>query len=168
MTSDLSNLISRIAARDRSSLRALYTATAPRLMGLCMHILDDREQAESALKNAYIAVWQRAGAYSTASGEALDWLAAIARREALHLRHKVGREQAPRKIDVQLAAQTRSSLPATSKLKGRIEKIPADGAQALIMAYVYGLTYSELADVLKVKPAAASMLVTTALTALRD
>ena len=169
VNSKLKGLIDRMAAGDRSALKRLFAETSPRLMGLCMLILDDRAQAQSALSDAFVAIWRNAADFDTNRGNAFDWLASVTRREAIRRRDaSPEKNTVGRTIEPQLAVQAIARLPEGSTLKRRLQNVTTDSAQALVMSYIYGLTYAQLADALKVEPSAAGHLVAQALTALRD
>src|SRR3982751_3734797 len=59
-TQDIADLISRCAMRDRAAFRTLYERTSAKLFGVVLRILKDRSEAEEAIQEIYVKVWQRA------------------------------------------------------------------------------------------------------------
>ena len=51
---DLSDLIARVALRDRAAFSLLYTQASAKLFGVCLRILKDRSEAEEALQLSLI------------------------------------------------------------------------------------------------------------------
>jgi RNA polymerase sigma-70 factor (ECF subfamily) len=60
---ELMALIDRIGHRDEAALRILYDRTAPKLMGLAMRVVRQREWAEDVLQESFLTVWRVAGDY---------------------------------------------------------------------------------------------------------
>jgi RNA polymerase sigma-70 factor (ECF subfamily) len=58
--SDISELLARIALRDRVAFRSLYQQTSAKLFGVTLRILQDRSEAEEALQEVYVKIWRRA------------------------------------------------------------------------------------------------------------
>ena len=82
---DLADALRRCAAGERSALRAVYDAEAPRMTGVAMRLLRRRALAEEAVHDTFMQVWQRAATYDPARGEARTWLYAILRHRALNI-----------------------------------------------------------------------------------
>ncbi len=59
----LAELLARTALRDQSAYEALYRATAPKLFGFALRILQRRDVAEECLQDAFVSIWHRAGDY---------------------------------------------------------------------------------------------------------
>ncbi|BAU90260.1 ECF subfamily RNA polymerase sigma-24 subunit [Methylorubrum populi] len=72
---DLARLIRSVAEGDRTALRALYTATAPKLLGIILRIVQDRGDA---LQEVFVRIWQRAGSYDPNGGTPIRGAQAIA------------------------------------------------------------------------------------------
>ena len=63
---DLADALRRCAAGERSALRAVYDAEAPRMTGVAMRLLRRRALAEEAVHDTFMQVWQRAATYDPA------------------------------------------------------------------------------------------------------
>jgi len=55
-SSDISALISRVAKHDRAAFAKLYEATAPKLLGVVLRIVKDRQDI---VRLAYLSGWSR-------------------------------------------------------------------------------------------------------------
>ncbi|MCB1676233.1 MAG: RNA polymerase subunit sigma-70, partial [Halioglobus sp.] len=81
----LRSLLSGTAAGDREAFKTLYEATSPRILGLLVQLLKQRDDAEDALQDTYIKVWHRSGDYHAERGRVNTWLSSIARYHALDI-----------------------------------------------------------------------------------
>ncbi|WP_275788094.1 sigma-70 family RNA polymerase sigma factor [Pararhizobium gei] len=149
---EISTLISRVSLRDRASFSTLYQKTSPKLFAICLRILRDRTEAEEALQEIFIKIWQRADRYIAGETSPMSWLSAIARNHAIdHLR---ARKPVANTIDE--AYDLADSAPdpeksAINQAEGRridkcMAELEADRADAVRKAYVEGLSYQELAE----------------------
>ena len=82
-TADIADLIARTALRDRTAFRTLYQRTSAKLFGVTLRILRDRSEAEEALQEVYVKIWQRADRYVAGGYSPISWLVAVARNHAL-------------------------------------------------------------------------------------
>jgi RNA polymerase sigma-70 factor (ECF subfamily) len=156
-SNDIEGLINRIAMGDRAAFVALYRATSPKLMGVCLRILKNRGDAEEALQEIYIKIWQRAKTFATGHSGPIAWLATIARNHAIDTIR--ARKPASDNLDaVYDLADDMTPNPeqrmGTVDEGRRIDRCMAEldpaHARAVRRAYVEGLSYLELADDLKI------------------
>jgi RNA polymerase sigma-70 factor (ECF subfamily) len=150
-TADIADLIARTALRDRAAFRDLYQRTSAKLFGVTLRILRDRSEAEDALQEVYVKIWQRADRYVVGGYSPISWLVAVARNHALdRLR---GRRAATEDIDVASEIADQQPDPEASAIgkgeRGRIEtclgQLDDDKAEAVRGAYLDGFSYEELA-----------------------
>src|SRR5438067_13069842 len=74
-----SELLVRVAGRDREAFDVLYHRYIRSVFGLALQRLRDRDRAEDAVQEMFAAVWRSAGSYRPERGPAAPWLYAIAR-----------------------------------------------------------------------------------------
>src|SRR6184192_3854742 len=72
-----------MARGDEAALAACYDRYRLILFGLILRILNDRQEAEDVLQEAFLQVWRRANYFDEARGRAFTWLVTIARSRAL-------------------------------------------------------------------------------------
>ncbi|MEJ5081282.1 sigma-70 family RNA polymerase sigma factor [Ochrobactrum sp. MYb379] len=156
-TNDIADLINRVAIGDRAAFASLYQATSPRLFAICLRILRHRPDAEEALQEVYVKVWQRAKTFATGSGSPSTWLSAIARNHAIDMIRT--RKPVTNDIDeaYDLADETISTpeqhmvlADEGRRIENCMRELDAIHAGAVRRAYVEGLSYLELADDLNV------------------
>ncbi|MGN6551416.1 MAG: sigma-70 family RNA polymerase sigma factor [Pararhizobium sp.] len=149
---DIAALIARVVLKDRQAFHALYAATSPKLFGICLRILKDREEAKEALQEVYVKIWQRSHRFATGHASPTPWLAAIARNHAID----VLRARRPSASDIDEAYDLADAAPDPERRamlagEGRrietcMEELDANRASAVRSAYVEGLSYQELAE----------------------
>lgn len=148
----LARLIGRTARRDRQAFAQLYDATSPKLFGVALRILQRRELAEEVLQESFAAVWEHASEYTAARGAPLAWLVTIVRHRAIDQLRRGGARAENRSqpedallglsAGAAFAADRGAQLGALRRCLGELEAAPR---RAVLLAYVYGLTHSELA-----------------------
>lgn len=156
-TSDIAALINRVAMGDRAAFSLLYKETSPRVFAICLRILRDRTDAEEALQEIYIKIWQRAKSFAMGAGAPSTWLSAIARNHAIDIiraRKPVADDldQAYEIADDTIATPEQQTLMADEgrRIDRCLHELDPSHSKAVRSAYVDGLSYAELADELQV------------------
>ena len=149
---DIADLISRCALRDRAAFRLLYERTSAKLFGVTLRILKDRSEAEEALQEVFVKVWQRADRYVAGSTSPISWLVAVARNHSLDIL----RARRPPSDDIDVALEIPDAGPSPeratqdSQERRQIETclgtLEPDRAAAVRAAYLDGYSYEELAS----------------------
>src|SRR5690606_23799006 len=151
-TAEIADLIARCALRDGAAFKVLYTRTSAKLFGVTLRILRDRSEAEEALQEVYVKIWQRADRYVAGAYSPISWLVAVARNHALDILR--ARKPAADDIDMALDVADAAPDPEQAALAGgeraRIEtclgELEAEKAGAVRGAYLDGYSYDELAE----------------------
>ena len=138
--------------RDRAAFRDLYGRTSAKLFGVCLRILRDRTEAEEALQEVYVKVWQRADRYVASNYSPISWLVAVARNHCLDMlraRKPLG-EDIDRALDVADSGPDPEQAAVAGGERSRIDsclgQLEADKADAVRGAYLDGYSYEELAE----------------------
>jgi len=149
---DLADLLARAAKRDRDAFRALYRATAPKLMGVVGRILNRGDLTSEVVQEAYVRIWEKAGDFDPAKGSPLGWMATIARNRALDEVRRVrpvsledmpdGHEPAAESEDP-LASRERSER--LTALMRCLQGLDDQKRQIVMLAYYRGATREALA-----------------------
>ena len=154
---EVAGLISRVALGDRLAFARLYTHTSPKLFGVCLRILRDRTDAEEALQEIYIRVWQRAKSFGRAAGTGNSWLVSIARNHSIDLirARKRPTEDIDDRTDIADESVPNPETAMAWKDEGRridecMGRLPSAQSRAVKQAYVEGLSYVELAELFSV------------------
>ncbi|MEO8757628.1 MAG: sigma-70 family RNA polymerase sigma factor [Devosia sp.] len=149
-TADIANLISRCALRDQQAFRDLYGRTSAKLFGVTLRILRDRSEAEEALQEVYVKIWQRADRYVPGGYSPISWLVAVARNHSLD----VLRARKPQSDDIDMALDVADASPdpeqseaargERSRIDNCLGQLDAEKADAVRGAYLDGFSYEEL------------------------
>ncbi len=80
----LRDAMARLAAGDQTALEEIYRATRVKLFGICLRILGDRKEAEDALQDVYVNLWQRADRYDPTRASPIAWLVDAEQTAQIH------------------------------------------------------------------------------------
>lgn len=153
---ELATLLGRVALRDRRAFARLYERASPKLFAIALRILRDRTDAEEALQEIFIKLWQKAERYQPDQGGPMAWLTTIARNHAID----VVRARKPQTSVIEEAFDLASPEPGPeaaainasegSRIDRCMQTLESDRAEAVRKAYVEGLSYQELAESYKI------------------
>ena len=149
---DIENLIARISLGEREALGALYEATSGRLFAVCLRVLKNRSEAEDALQDVYVRVWNKADRYTVTGHSPMTWLITVARNLSIdRLRRKSLKEdglEAAGELVEKTPGPEAASIAASElrRISACFEELPEDRATAVRAAYLDGATYQHLAD----------------------
>jgi RNA polymerase sigma-70 factor, ECF subfamily len=148
---NLSKLLSRTGIGDRAAFGTVYDLTSAKLFGVSLRILRNRAEAEDAVQDVYIKVWQNASRFQQGEASPMAWLIAITRNHAID---KLRQRRAPA-VDLDEAHEIADQGPDPeamaeagddkTRLDHCLEQLPEDKALAVRAAYVEGYSYLELA-----------------------
>ncbi len=150
MAPPLEELIRRTGSGDKAAFAALYTQVSAKLFGVALRICGSREVAEEVLQEGFVAIWARAADYDPVRGPAMGWLATIVRHCAIdQLRRQQSRPEghrAPEELLASFAQPGRTDTGAEMRALQRcLDELEPQPRQAILLAYLYGLTRDELA-----------------------
>ena len=86
------DLLARMAKRDPEALGDLYDQIAPRLLGMALRILEQREAAEEVVQETFLKAWNIASALHQEQRSVAAWLVVMTRHAAV-ARLRAGRSQ---------------------------------------------------------------------------
>jgi RNA polymerase sigma-70 factor (ECF subfamily) len=148
----INEALGRCAAGDKAALRAIYDQEAPRMLGVALRLLRRRALAEEAVNDTFVEVWQHASTFDASRGDARTWLYAVLRNRALNIlrgetRTDLVEDFEPMGLvnDDESPENAALRLSDTGALKRCLERLEPVRKQAILLAYVHGLTHSELA-----------------------
>jgi RNA polymerase sigma-70 factor, ECF subfamily len=142
---DITVLLGRLAARDRTAFAPLYHATSAKLFGVALRILKRRDLAEDILQEVYVKIWDKAQDFDPAKASPITWMATIARNRALdevRKRTPISIEETPEVLTMaDGAVDALSALTATedgARLRACIEGLEPERRDLVIRAYLDG------------------------------
>ena len=148
-----SELLVRIAGRDREAFDIVYHRYIRSVFGLAMQRLRDRERAEDAVQEMFAAVWRSASSYRPERGPAAPWLYAIARNaivDRLRSRDDVPVEVPDMTSDEPGPAERAEKSYVTWRVHRALETLPEREREVVELAYWSGLSQSEVASFLDI------------------
>ena len=144
----------RLAGGDQSALEEIYQATSAKLFGICLRILGDRKEAEDALQDVYVNLWQRADRYDPTRASPISWIATFARNRAVD-RLRSGKirqgavpveEAAPIPDAAPLADSLLIDAEKTTQIHACLGELEERQRGAIRAAFFDGQTYIQLAE----------------------
>ena len=121
------------------------------MIGVARRILFRQDLAEEAVHDAFMRIWRGAAGFDPQRGTARGWLYAIVRNRALSIyRAETAMRDRTRARWMSPARRRLSRMPETSALRSCLERIDRPRRDVVVLAYVHGLSHSELAARLKV------------------
>ena len=148
-----SELLVRVADRDREAFDVLYHRYIRSVFGLALQRLRDRDRAEDAAQEMFAAVWRSAGSYRPERGPAAPWLYAIARNavvDRLRSRSELPVEPPDMTSDEPGPAERAESAFVSWRVHRALETLPEREREVVELAYWSGLSQSEVASFLDI------------------
>lgn len=151
-------LLRRVAARDLQAISNFYDQTATPLFSVAHRILNDAGEAEEAIQDAFVQIWEKAPTFDPFLGSAFHWALSIVRHRAIdRVRSRQRRARLMDQLQYTSAADTApAAAPDLDALgadeaavvRAALRGLPNDQRQAIEMAFFGGLTHPEIAQAL--------------------
>ena len=153
-------LMEAIKAGEASALEALYERYARVVLGLCRRILSDPRDAEEAMLDTFVQVWEQGDRYDPGRASPLSYLMTVARSRAIDRARALGRQRTfiPDGDEALLAALDRGMPPLPSALSAllsaesrdavedALRALPPEQREAVELAFFAGLSHREVAE----------------------
>ncbi len=145
----------RLCERDMLALETLYDRHMTAALGLACRILRDRNDAEDVVQNAFLTVWRKPDRYDQSRGSVRSWLLTIvqyrsidkirqSRKAGIHV------ELTPNIIDRSDVDPAELAIAGLERerVRGALEKLPADQRRAIELSFLHGRTHTEIAELM--------------------
>ena len=153
-------LLRRVAEHsDKEAFAELYDRFSGAVFATILAMVKERADAEDALQDCFCSIWDHAEQYDPAKGKAVSWIMTIARNkghDAFAKRKRQGKivdrvkevgHEHPE--DGQSSAFDSVAASEESKaVREALEDLPQDQRQAIQLAFIKGMTQTEVADAL--------------------
>lgn len=166
-------LLRRCAAGDGVAFRALYDRWSARLYGIALRITRQPSLAADAMHDAFVQVWEQARRFDPERGSAEAWMVGLVRYRSLdivrrHAREVPGYEAEEREDESPDALSRLVSTAEGAALQRCMEQLEAERRRLVVMAFVDGLSHSELAEKLRVPLGTVKSWIRRSLLSLRE
>lgn len=148
----LADAIVRTGKGDRSAFETVYKQTSAKLFGVCLRIFPDRTEAEEALQEAYLTIWNKAASFEDGRASPISWLVTVTRNRAIDRLRSKGRaglaslDEATEVADPAPLVDTQMQAAEENRvLNGCIEDLNQRDAHFIRCAFIGGATYADLA-----------------------
>lgn len=147
---EVETLIARVAMGDRAAFETLYDLTAPKLLGVALRVMDDRNSAEAVLRDTYVKVWHGADRYVAGRTRPLSWMISLARNTAIDRRRKGQADKDQAQIGAAAALLAEQELePLTAEqvtgFEASFSDLSEDRQAAVRQIFLEGDGYSKVA-----------------------
>jgi RNA polymerase sigma-70 factor, ECF subfamily len=174
-SSDLADLLTRVARGDESAFAALYDSLGSAVYGLARRVIRDPARAEEVAQEVFLQVWQTAARFDPDRGRAKSWVLTLAHRRAVDaVRHDQAATNRDRAYDwssgpdYDEVVETVTVRLEHEQVRRCMEGLTDLQREAVDLAYYKGYTYAECASVLDANPSTVKTRMRDGLVRLRD
>jgi RNA polymerase sigma-70 factor (ECF subfamily) len=154
----LAELMTGCASGDQQCFAELYDRTVRRVYGTVLRVLRSPEYAEEVTQEVYVEVWRQAPRYAAEKGSVMAWISTMAHRRAVdRVRSRtseVARDERYAYANAEREGDDVWDSVAQNQDVERVRKAIATLSpiqqQAVRLAYLQGLTQSEISSLLNV------------------
>jgi RNA polymerase sigma-70 factor (ECF subfamily) len=152
-------LVRQIALARPEALSELYDRYARLVFSLALRTLGDSSSAEEVTQDVFLRIWQKAESYQENAGKVSTWLSSITRNRAIDVLRKRSVRPEGHLIDredpffgLSFSADGRDPEDSAGlsiemkKVYEALNDLPPEQGQALLLAYFYGYSHSQIAE----------------------
>ena len=144
-------LLAQCAQYDGVAFRRLYDQQSSLLYGVALRITRDASLASDAVHDAMLQVWRNSARFDPARGNGRAWLVSLVRYRALDAIGRTKREvlgaALPEPVDPEPLALDRLQTTRDGEALHRcLQEVEPERRSLVVLAFVDGLTHSEVAD----------------------
>jgi RNA polymerase sigma-70 factor (ECF subfamily) len=152
------DLVRRVAEKDKTAFGSLYDRYSQLALNLAWRILNERQEAEDVVQEAFLQIWREAPSYDPKRANVSTWITTITRSRAIDkLRsRKARRIYDPANEDVQEMAEQlpdkgiqRDDLDNRLLVRKAFGSLSVEQRVAIEMAYYEGMSQTEIAEALR-------------------
>ena len=153
------DLVLRLLEGDERAFEMIYDRHGGGAWSLARRLLDEREVAEELVQEAFLAVWNQAGQYSSTRGTVRTWILAIVHHLAVDRLRRHAADARRQKALEHIAATAQDAPDASDEaiagitagaVNDALGSVPNQQLQVLRLAYYGGHTHHEIAEMLSV------------------
>lgn len=169
-------LMQEVQAGERPALGELYDRLSSRAYRTALSVCHDRECAQDAVQDAFVAMWSSRATYEPARGSVAGWAMNIVRHRAIYLAQRrstaAKRDEGATRLDDQSAPDDVptdfAAHAETEQLTGLLARLPPAQREVIRLGFFDGLTHQEIARRLALPPGTVKGRMRLGLTKLRS
>jgi RNA polymerase sigma-70 factor, ECF subfamily len=141
-------LLAAVAKGDAAAFERVYQATAAKLYGAVLRIVQRADVAHEVVVETYLEVWTTAGGFDPAAASPLTWMLAIARNRAIDLVRADPQKFADEDTTIAapaVADPTRQMSDELKRLLACMGRLDEERRRLILTAYYSGRSRDELA-----------------------
>ncbi|MBN8867101.1 MAG: sigma-70 family RNA polymerase sigma factor [Solirubrobacterales bacterium] len=152
-------LLVRAGNRDKDAFESFYDRFERRAFSLAYRIVGDRQQAEDAVQDGFLAIWKNAGHYDPARGSAGAWALGIVRNRAIDVLRSRASRTPDLDHDDDAALESRASELRTEEqalrretgreIRSTLSTLPENQSRVIGLAFYGGFSQTEISDLLE-------------------
>jgi RNA polymerase sigma-70 factor (ECF subfamily) len=155
MPTDGAELIRRMAGGDRDAFAAFYDAYAPLAFGLIRRILRSPAAAEEVLQEVFWEIWRSAADYDPGRGSPEARVVMRARSRGIDMARSIRRRgemlatspaREPAAVPDEPGRDPAVDAEERTAIRGALEQLPRNQQEIIELAYLEGLTQTEIAQ----------------------
>jgi RNA polymerase sigma-70 factor, ECF subfamily len=168
-------LMREVQAGERPALGELYDRFASRAYRTALSVCHDRDCAQDAVQDAFVAMWSSRATYEPACGSVAAWAMSIVRHRAIYLARRrstaakrdkgaarLNEEPAPDDVPADFAAHAE-----IERLTEMLAQLPPAQREVIRLGFFDGLTHQQIARRLALPPGTVKARMRLGLTKLR-
>ncbi|MDA0811637.1 MAG: sigma-70 family RNA polymerase sigma factor [Verrucomicrobia bacterium] len=147
--------------QDKEAFDSLYKLTGTMLYSIAFSLMGNEAEAKDAFQESLVKIWERASTYDPEKGNSVAWIARLTRNTCLdklraRKRFRSAIDRAAEDLQVQSVAhsgegetsgaQLLISRERADNLLEAMQLLPADQRVAIEMAFLKGMTQTEVAE----------------------
>jgi RNA polymerase sigma-70 factor (ECF subfamily) len=141
---------------DQAAFRTLYESNVGRVYALCLRLCRDQAEAEEAVQDVFVRVWEKLGSFRGESAFT-TWLHRLTVNEVLQSRRTAGRRSArvglagdPLELEAAPAPPNPGSGAGASDLEQAIARLPTGARTVFVLHDVEGYQHDEIAGMMDI------------------
>lgn len=152
----------RLVARDEGALAELIESTSPWLLGVAQRMLNDSQEAEDVVQDAYVRLWQQDLSGEAGDGRVVPWLLRVTRTRCIDRLRRRRRRTKHEQVLSGPGAEPPITPPQEPNeaaspgwhihrgIHAALATLPAEQQHVVQLAYFAGLSQSEVAEQLQI------------------
>lgn len=145
-SNEINQLISQVSLKNQLAFKQLYELSSPKIYGLLVKIIQDKELAADTLQEVFTKIWLNADKCDVSEGYAWAWICQLARNTALDRLRKINKY--PSSLEDNEITETYQDSDnqwrSNIDLNNCLAQLAVQSRQAIILSYLHGFSHQQL------------------------